>query len=147
MRDELSEGPTISWKYYQPGPPMPGETVNGEPGSFSLEFVIRNRQLTASRRLTGVVDTRRFRSVVPAAILEELGIERERTERFSWPDGTEGERDLGFAELEMDGKEGFDYIAFGSDPDIIIIGRQTLIHMAAAADAGKKCLIPGAIFG
>ena len=116
-------------------------------GTFSVEFAVHSPIRNHAHIVLGLVDTGATYTTIPEEILEELGIERERTERFSWPDGTEGERDLGFAELEMDGKEGFDYIAFGSDPDIIIIGRQTLIHMAAAADAGQKCLIPGAIFG
>lgn len=146
MQDKFPEAPSVRWQHYRHLPALPGETVNGEPGSFSLEFVLWNRELTNSRRLTGVVDTRRFHSIVPAAILEGMGIERERVERFVQPDGSEGERDIGFAELELDGERGFDYIVFGSDPDCIIIGRMALTHLALAADAGHKCLIPGAVY-
>ena len=146
MHDDFPAAPAVSGQHYPPPPVLPGDTINGAPGSFSLEFVLGNRGMTNSRRLTGVVDTRRFRSVVPAAILEELGIARERTERFIQPDGAEGERDIGFAELELDGKRGFDHIVFGPDPDCIIIGRMTLSHLALAADAGQKCLIPGTVY-
>ena len=106
MHDDFPATPAVSGQHYPPPPVLPGDTINDEPGSFSLEFVLGNRGMTNSCRLTGVVDTRRFHSIVPAAILEEIGIERERAERFIQPDGSEGERDIGFARMELDGEKG-----------------------------------------
>lgn len=125
--------------------PPPGHTVNGAPGSFRAEFTLYNPDKTQSRTLTGLVDTRVFESVVPAAILEELGIAREKRLRQTWADGSAQERDAAFVAITL---HGIDYgadVVFGADADAIIIGRMTLESFALAADAGGKRLAPALV--
>ena len=62
---------------------LPGTTIGGEVGTFSVDFLIRNRTTGQARTLNGVVDTGASYTVVPAYILDELGIEREETKVFS----------------------------------------------------------------
>ena len=59
-------------------------------GTFSVDFVIWSRGRTQHRTLNGVVDTGASFTVVPEAILDELGIERRRTGHSSWPMGPDG---------------------------------------------------------
>lgn len=130
---------------YRRNQPPPGYTVNGEPGSFSVEFTLHNPDKTQSRVLTGLVDTRVFAAVIPAIILEELGIVREERMRQTWADGSEQEMDAAFAELILHGASYGSDVVFGTDADTIIIGRMTLEAFALAADAGSQRLVPALV--
>lgn len=123
-----------------------GHTINGEPGSFSVEFTLYSPDKTQSRALTGVVDTRRINTLVPAPILDELGIARKRSRRFTLPDGSERDFDEGGAEIDIQGQPGYANLIFVDADSPITIGCLVLEGMALAADAGKKCLIPGEVF-
>ena len=54
---------------------LPGTTVGGEVGTFYVDFVIWNQDKSRSRTLNGLVDTGASYTLVPASILEELGID------------------------------------------------------------------------
>lgn len=125
--------------------PPPGYTVNGPPGSFSVEFTLHSPDKTQSRVLTGRVDTRVFETVVPAALLAELGIIPEKRLRQTWADGVEQERDAAFAAITLHGIAYGSDVVFGTDTDSIIIGRMTLESFALAADAGRQQLVPALV--
>ena len=82
---------------------LPGTTIGGEVGTFSVDFVIRNRNGSQARALNGVVDTGASYTVIPAQILDELGIEREKTLLFSFADGSKQELPIALAEMELQG--------------------------------------------
>ena len=124
-----------------------GHTINGAPGSFSVEFTLYSPDKSQSRTLTGVVDTRRISTLIPAPILDELGIEREGSRRFLLPDGSKQVLDEGGAEISIQGQPGYANLIFVDADSPITIGCLVLEGMALAADAGKKCLIPGEVFG
>ena len=126
-------------------PILPGHTINGEPGSFSVEFTLYSPDKTQSRVLTGRVDTRVFDAVVPATVLEELGIVRERRSWQTWADGSEQEMDAAFVELTLQGISYHAYVVFGGENDAIVIGRMTLEYFALAADAGSQRLVPALV--
>ena len=121
---------------------LPGTTVGGEVGAFSVDFVIWNRNRTESRSLNGVVDTGASYTIVPASILDELGIERRRTRTFKLADGSRREMSLGWVEIELEGEIDYVHIVFGPDQDTILLGAMTLEAFALAADAKHRRLIP-----
>ena len=121
---------------------LPGTTVGGEVGTFSVDFVIWNRNRTESRSLNGVVDTGASYTIVPASILDELGIERRRTRTFKLADGSRREMSLGWVEIELEGEIDYVHIVFGPDQDTILLGAMTLEVFALAADAKHRRLIP-----
>ena len=84
--------------------------------------------------LTGLVDTRRLYSIVPAPILEELGVKREEYRRFRREDGFVRQLGIGLARLELHGKTASVYIVFGDDPQETVIGAMTLTVFGLAAD-------------
>lgn len=131
-------------EYGQKQPP-PGCTVNGPPGSFSVDFTLHSPDKTQSRVLTGRVDTRVFETVVPAAILVELGILPEKRLRQTWADGVAQERDAAFAAITLHGIAYGADVVFGSDAEALIIGRMTLESFALAADAGRQQLVPALV--
>ena len=101
---------------------LPGTTIGGEVGTFSVDFVIRNRNGSQARTLNGVVDTGASFTVIPAQILDELGIEREETKVFSLADGSRRELPIAWAEMELQGQRGFVYVIFGPDSRKILLG-------------------------
>ena len=121
---------------------LPGTTIGGEVGTFSVDFVIRNRATAQARELNGVVDTGASHTVIPATILDELGIEREQTRVFSFADGSRRELAIGWAEMDLQGQRGHVYVVFGPDSRKILIGAMALETFALAADAKYRRLIP-----
>ena len=121
---------------------LPGTTVGGELGTFSVDFVIRNRNSMQARALSGVVDTGASYTVIPSQILDELGIEREGTRVFSLADGSRQEFPIGWAEIELQGQRGNIYVVFGVDRRKTLLGAMALETFAMAADAKNRRLIP-----
>ena len=121
---------------------LPGTTIGGEVGTFSADFVIRNRNGSQSRVLNGVVDTGASFTVIPEQILDELGIAREETKLFSFADGSRRELDVALAEMELQGQRGAVYVVFGPDSRKTLIGALALETFALAADAKYRRLIP-----
>lgn len=121
---------------------LPGTTVGGEVGTFSADFILWNADQTVSRSLNGLVDTGASYTMVPASILEELGIEREDTETFNLADGSRRDYDLGFARMELDGKRRRVAVIFGPENAGVLLGALALEMFALAADAKYRRLIP-----
>ena len=124
-------------------PPLPGTTVGGAVGTFYADFTLWNQDHTRSRTLNGRVDTGASYTLVPAAILEELGVERFETRTFTLADGSRREFGLGWAEMELEGRPGFVYVVFGDAGGKILLGATALEAYGLAADAKNRRLIPG----
>ena len=121
---------------------LPGTTVGGEAGAFYVNFVIRNQDKTRSRTLNGLVDTGASHTLVPATILEELGVERLRSRVFSLADGSRRELFMGWVEMELEGQTDQVSVVFGLDSGKILLGAMALETFALAADAQNRRLIP-----
>ena len=124
---------------------LPGTTVGGEVGTFSADFILWNADQTVSRTLNGLVDTGASYTMVPASILEELGIEREDTETFNLADGSRRDYDLGFARMELDGKRRRVAVIFGPENAGVLLGAFALEVFGLAADAKYRRLIPAVL--
>ena len=124
---------------------LPGTTIGGDVGTFSADFVLWNADQTAARSLNGLVDTGASYTMIPASILEELGIAREDTETFNLADGSRRAYDLGIARLELAGKRRPVAVIFGPENAGILLGALTLEVFALAADAKYRRLIPAVL--
>ena len=122
---------------------LPGHTYGGEVGTFSVDFIISNPATDQSRALNGMVDTGAAYSVVPGAILAEMGVEAGYTEPFVLADGSEVELAVGWVAMELDGKRRPVHVVFGPDDETILVGAMSLEAFALAADARNGRLIPG----
>ena len=129
------------WNSDEPWIILPGTTIGGEVGTFSADFVIWNRDGTESRSLNGLVDTGASYAMVPASILEELGIERRQTRTFTLADGSKRDFSIGWVEMELAGEIGPVHILFGPDNGNILLGTMTLEAFGLAADAKHRRLI------
>ena len=124
---------------------LPGTTIGGEVGTFRVDFTINNPNTGQSRVLTGLVDTGASYTIIPAAILEELGVEWRRTARVRYADGLFEDLRVGWVEMELAGETDFVHILFGSDSDTCLLGAMTLEVFALAADAYHRRLIPAQV--
>lgn len=120
---------------------LPGTTIGGAVGTFRADFTIRNRVTGEARALNGLVDTGASYTIIPAGILDELGIERDETELFSLADGLVQELDIGRAEMDLDGRTRDVYVVFGTSQEKILLGAMALEAFALAADAKNHRLI------
>ncbi len=121
---------------------LPGNTVGGEVGTFYVDFVVWNRDKTESRTLNGLVDTGSTYTLIPEAILEEMGIEKMRSLRFNLADGSRTELPIGRVEIELEGQVELVPVVFGPDPERILLGAVALELFVLAADAAHQRLIP-----
>ena len=124
-------------------PPLPGTTVGGAVGTFYADFTLWNQDHTRSRTLNGLVDTGASYTLAPAAILEELGIERFETRTFSLADGSRREMSIGLVDLELDDRIRTVYVLFGDEKGKVTLGSMALSAFALAADSKNRRLIPG----
>lgn len=120
-----------------------GHTVGGADaaGSFSVDFTIHAN--ARHRVLTGLVDTRRLYSIVPAPILEELGVKRADYQRFRRADGFVRQLGIGLARMELQGETAPVHIVFGDDRQETVIGSLTLAVFGLAADPIQERLVRG----
>ena len=120
-----------------------GHTIGGADtaGSFSVDFTIYANQ--QSRALAGLVDTRRLYSIVPAQILEDLGVKRNDYQRFRRADGFVRQLGIGLALMELQGKTAPVHIVFGDDRQETVIGSMTLATFGLAADPVQERLVQG----
>ena len=120
---------------------LPGTTIGGEVGTFSVDFIIRNRNDGRQRSLNGVVDTGASFTVIPEHILDDVGIPRDEVELFSLADGSVQELALGRAEMQLEGRTRDVYVVFGTSREKILLGAMSLEAFALAADAKNHRLI------
>ena len=121
---------------------LPGTTVGGELGTFSVDFVIRHRDGIRARTLRGVVDTGASYTVIPAPILDELDIEREKTRTFNLADGSKRDLATGWVQMELEEERDNVQVVFGPDDRKVLLGAMALETFALAADAKNRRLIP-----
>jgi clan AA aspartic protease len=93
-------------------------------------------------RLTFLVDSGAFYSVVPASVLQRLGIKPGKTTRFILADGTEIKRALGQALFCLNGEEGGSPVIFGEKGDSVLLGSVSLEALGFFLDPLKRELRP-----
>ena len=100
---------------------LPGTTVGGEVGTFSVDFTIWNQDRTRRRTLNGVVDTGASFTVVPDSILQELQVEPFDTRTFTLADGSKRDMALGLVQMGLAGNVVPVVVVFGPDPEKILL--------------------------
>ena len=102
--------------------------------SLSLDGVIRELADT-------MVDTGSEFTWIPADVLEERGIARQRQQRFRVADGRVLVRDMGFAIVHVAGISLPDLVVFAEPNDATLIGVHTIEGLNLKIDVMKKELV------
>ncbi len=112
-------------------------------GEVRVAIVIENAQTGArSDELVGLADTGATLTVVPAEVLDALGVRRIRRVSFVLADGTRVERDVGDAAVATDGESVPCRVVFGSAGDATVLGVTALEQLGLAVDPVRRRLVP-----
>ena len=95
-----------------------------------------------SARLKFQVDSGAMYSVVPASVLQRLGIKPGKAKTFILADGTEIKRSLGEARFRINGEEGTSPVIFGEKGDSTLLGSISLEVLGFILDPFKRELRP-----
>lgn len=112
-------------------------------GTFRVTIQIENplRRGTLHSLDGALVDTGAELTMVPRAVLEALGIRREKTLRLRSADGSVATRDIGYAIVQAAGVATIDEVVFGEEGDLILLGARSLEGMNLRVDAREKRLV------
>lgn len=89
-----------------------------------------------------MVDTGSEYNWAPRTLLEELGIEPQRVERFETADGRVLEREVGFALLYAAARSAPTIVVFAEPGDMVLLGAFGLEGLNMRVDLGRKELVP-----
>ncbi|MFN0080408.1 MAG: retroviral-like aspartic protease family protein [Prosthecobacter sp.] len=81
-----------------------------------------------------LVDTGSELTWMPAALLEDIGIQRQKKRSFRTATGQTLVRDVGYGLVRAEGFETVDEIVFGEASDMTLLGVRTLEGFGAAVD-------------
>ena len=113
-------------------------------GTFYISCKIEN---TVRRERSAVVskvlvDTGSENTWIPAAILEKLGIKREKKDvPFVTANGQQITRNVGFAVIRVDKYVTVDEVVFAEKGDLLLLGARTLEGLNLVVDSRRKRLV------
>ena len=88
-----------------------------------------------------LVDTGAELTWAPRAVLEELGIPRQKQLGFRTADGRAVYRDIGYAIVHAGGTETIDEVVFAEPGDMILLGARSLEGLNLRVDPRSKQLV------
>jgi predicted aspartyl protease len=112
-------------------------------GTFRTTILIENplrRGVTHALPDT-LVDTGAELTWAPRAVLEALGITREKTLGFRTADGRAVYRDIGYAIVHVGGTHTNDEVVFAEPGDMVLLGARSLEGLNLRVDARSKQLV------
>jgi predicted aspartyl protease len=89
-----------------------------------------------------MVDTGSEYNWIPRAVLEELGVDPQRVDRFETADGRVLQRDVAFAMLYAGGRSTASAVVFAERGDLVLLGAHGLEGPNLRVDLLRKELVP-----
>ena len=114
----------------------------GSMGTFTHTITLMAPSGDTAETLEAIVDTGATFTVIPAPMLERLGVMPERVIRIRLADGTTVERALGTVRARLNGTEDAIHCLFGGPEDPAVIGAHTLEGFLLAVDPVEMRLVP-----
>lgn len=112
-------------------------------GMTTQKLVVKeSRRARRKASVNFLIDSGAVYSLVPARILQKLGIKPYREIDFSLADGSVIRRRLGDAYFEFNGGGGAAPVIFGEEGDEPLLGATTLESIGLILDPFKRRLIP-----
>lgn len=110
--------------------------------TFNVHFLIGNLAGTEFHEVEAVVDTGSTFTAAPADLLEGLGIQRARRQRFRLANGQVIENDVGDARVRVEGLEGITPVIFNEPGEPVLLGAVTLEALLLGVDPVAQRLVP-----
>jgi predicted aspartyl protease len=113
-------------------------------GTFSIAIELENPARPGARATVeaALVDTGAELSWIPSALLESIGITRDKRSRFRQADGTVLERWVGGARIHAAGTFTLDDVVFAQPGDLTLLGARSLEGLNVRVDPATKRLVP-----
>jgi predicted aspartyl protease len=112
-------------------------------GTFRIDIAVEHPARRGKR--VGIehvlVDTGSEFTWIPTPALEQLGVERERTQRFLIADGRVLERDIGIAIVHAEGTLTPDWVVFAERGDMTLLGAHSLEGLNLRVDPAARRLV------
>jgi predicted aspartyl protease len=115
-------------------------------GVFSVSVEISDLERQRVERLTAWVDTGAFYTSVPRPLLESLGIEPHKRERFMLADGRTVESDIGHIWVRIGDRTAITFVLFAEPDSEPLLGAYTLEGLARSTSTSSingSCRSPG----
>ena len=110
-------------------------------GNFNVPATVGNPNTATREPVSALVDTGSTFSMLPANLLQPLGIAPTRTQRLRLANGQIVEYQTGTAYFEVDGIDGEAMVVFGPE-DVYLLGATTLETLLLVVDPINQRLIP-----
>ena len=110
-------------------------------GMFTVPVEISNPWGGVAASIEPVVDTGAGFSVMPASLLESLGLEPVEQDEFMLANGEIRVYSVGEARFKINGRERTTPVVFGDD-DVFLLGAVTLQSFGLVADTNEHRLVP-----
>jgi clan AA aspartic protease len=112
-------------------------------GAVRVEVVVGNpRTGVRSEAIAALADTGATLSVIPGALLGELGIPRSRSVALVLADGRRAQREVGEAMVAVNGDSVPGRVVFGEPGDAVLLGLTALEQLGLAVDPVQRRLVP-----
>ncbi len=108
---------------------------------FSVPIEMGDPEGGHFKRLDALVDTGATFTMVPASLLDELGVEPEESMTFELADGTPQDFGLGETRVRVAGREISTVVLFGGEDATPLLGAYTLERLMLTVDPGNQRLI------
>ena len=115
-------------------------------GDFHCTITVSPVTGPDSRRTEAIVDSGASYSVIPARLLNELGIQPKRSDVFMLADGTRHEEVIGEARVAVNGRDAVTPVVFGSDEALPLLGAVTMQELNLVVDTKGERLVPGVAY-
>ncbi len=111
-------------------------------GTFNCKLRLDSMDGEHSVEVDALVDTGASYSIVPSAILRQLGVEPTDRHGVTLADGRRATYDLGQAHATVDGRSTPTWVFFGEDDGPPLLGAYTLEGLRLAVDPYERKLVP-----
>jgi len=111
-------------------------------GTFTVPVAVGDPAGRRFETLEALVDTGSSYTVVPAPVLEALGVERDVTDQFVLADGRRVEIALGRTWIRVEGRTEITLVVFGEADSRPLLGAYTLEGVRLAPDPVGRRLVP-----
>jgi clan AA aspartic protease len=115
-------------------------------GTFHYTVAVGSKDSSNSEMIDALVDTGSTYTVMPAPLLEKLGIASEWTSVFELADGRREEYPLAEIRVKVNGEERTTICIFGPPESEPLLGAYTLEGFGLAADPVNRRLVPARLF-
>ena len=111
-------------------------------GTFNVAIQVGDLQRSRFENLEALADTGATTTVIPASVLDRLGVRPTSRHTFEYASGEQVELDMAEARIRVEGRETTSWVIFGNEDGGALLGAYTLECVFLAVDPYNQRLTP-----